>query len=643
MFSIKLKSILLLSTILVAGLTSICLAKDEGQAGLESNFHLGFGARAISMGRAFTAVADDPSAIYWNPAGLESVYQQSFTVFYTTLYEGGTYSFISYAFPTLNIGTLGFAIGRIGIGGIPNIDSDARPIDKDGSHDEYQAFLAYAKKLPWNITSGMTVRVIRRGFSNLNNDLYQGNYIDYGVGFDMGFMYSPEGFTSMFLQNWNFGLNIHNLFSPQLKEGEEVDAFPLSIRFGILRKLYFSNGGNNINVMLDFDYAQDRDLFFNMGLEYKFKELGMLRAGLDGSSPTFGAGAKYSFMQIDYSFGGSKYSEIFSPLHSVSLTFNFGLNRDELYEIVEAKRRAEEERLIAEIREADRRKFIAEHMQKADEYFTNTEWLDAIVEYQQVISQDPFNNRAQIMIDSADVMLQAEFTARQNKAIEEALDKERAEINQQFVNERFERGRLLLEQKLYTEALIEFNRALERSPGDETILGAISTTRRRLDQEITSLLQASRREYQSGNYSEALRLLTDARLLGGDNAEIQNEIEILNKRYKLAQKIQQGLGLYEIGEYDQALQVFEQAMSIDPTDELLRQYYEKAKIETEGKTEELPSNVERRYLEGVDKFLKGKYKEAITIWEEIRKEYPYNKKIIKAIEGAKERMEKAQK
>jgi cytochrome c-type biogenesis protein CcmH/NrfG len=84
-------------------------------------------------------------------------------------------------------------------------------------------------------------------------------------------------------------------------------------------------------------------------------------------------------------------------------------------------------------------------------------------------------------------------------------------------------------------------------------------------------------------------------------------------------------------------------MSIDPTDELLRQYYEKAKIETEGKTEELPSNVERRYLEGVDKFLKGKYQEAITIWEEIRKEYPYNKKIIKAIEGAKERMEKAQK
>jgi len=643
MFSIKIKSKLLLATILIVLFTSFCLAKDEGQAGTESNFHLGFGARAISMGRAFTAVADDPSAIFWNPAGLESVYQQSFTFFHAPLYEGATFSFISYAFPTLNIGTLGFAIGRIGVGGVPNRDEDQVLYDNNASRDDYQGFISYAKKLPWNFTGGMTVRIVRSGFSGTNNGIYQGDYIDYGVGFDMGFMYTPEGFTSIFLQDWNFGLNIRNLFSPQIKEVEEVDTFPLSIRLGILRKLYFSNGGNNVNIMLDFDYSQDRDLFFNMGLEYKFKELGMLRAGIDGSSPTFGAGAKYSFMQIDYAFGGSKYSKILSPIHSFSLTFNFGLNRDELQEIVEAKRQAEEERVIAEIREADRQKFISDHMKKADEYFGNSEWLDAIVEYQQVISQDPFNNHAQIMIDSADVKLQAQFDARQNEAIEVALDKERAEMNQKFVNERFERGRLLLEQKLYNEALIEFNRALERSPGDETIIGAITTTRRQLNLEITNLLQASRREYQSGNYSEALRLITDARLLGGDNAEILNEVEILSQRYKLAQKIQQGLGLYEIGEYDQALQIFEQAMSIDPSDELLRQYYEKTKVETEGKTEELPSNVERRYLEGIDKFLKGKYQEAITIWEEIRKEYPYNKKIIKAIEGAKERMERAQK
>src|SRR5580765_128324 len=34
---------------------------------------IGIGARAVGMGETFVAVANDPSAIYWNPAGLASL------------------------------------------------------------------------------------------------------------------------------------------------------------------------------------------------------------------------------------------------------------------------------------------------------------------------------------------------------------------------------------------------------------------------------------------------------------------------------------------------------------------------------------------------------------------------------------------
>lgn len=42
----------------------------------------------------------------------------------------------------------------------------------------------------------------------------------------------------------------------------------------------------------------------------------------------------------------------------------------------------------------------------------------------------------------------------------------------------------------------------------------------------------------------------------------------------------------------------------------------------------------------MDLFVKGKYQEAIDIWQEILKDYPYNKKVLTAIENARERLKK---
>ena len=47
---------------------------------------------------------------------------------------------------------------------------------------------------------------------------------------------------------------------------------------------------------------------------------------------------------------------------------------------------------------------------------------------------------------------------------------------------------------------------------------------------------------------------------------------------------------------------------------------------------------EKRYLDGMNEFLKGNYSEAITIWEEILIQQPYNKKVLRAVQGAKDKM-----
>lgn len=613
--------------------------QGSGDGGTESNFHIGYGARAMGLGSAFTALADDPTAVFWNPAGLENIYSQSFSAFYTQLIEGDYY-FIGYALPTLNIGTFGVGLGSIGVNGIEQTDAFNKTI---GSFDygEYQAYLSYAKTLFWDISAGTSVRVLYRGWPGLRDAGEAVDLNDFGVGADFGFLYKPRLFGSPILQDWAFGLNVINLFAPQMNEGDNIDEFPMTVKFGIFKKIRFTGAGS-INLLFDVDHSVNRDVRFHMGTEYSFRDMGMLRVGFNNSSLAFGAGVKYSMFQIDYGLGNSQATADFpdaglNTMHRISFTINFGLNRDELFAIAEERRIREEERIITDIREKDKQKFIAEHLQQADNYFGESNYLDAIVEYQQVIGADPFHFRAKVMLDSSNTLLQKGFQNQQALAVQDALDQERAESDLQFIEEHYERGRAYLDKKQFTEALIEFNIALERNPDQPTVQEAIRTTQRRLNEEISSLLQRSRRELQSGNYSEALRILSDARLLGGDDASVLREIETLTQRIKLQDNIRKGLELYDLGEYNQALELFEQALKSDPDNNLVKQYYERSKIEMASDQEQLDPEANRRYLQGVELFLLGKYSEAITIWRGILETHPYNKKVLEAIRNAEER------
>ncbi len=635
----KKKIIIICVLFLIINMPFILMAQD-GQGGTESNFHFGFGARAMGMGQAYTALANDPTAVFWNPAGLESVYNQNITFFHMTAIEGTLYDFLGYSLPTLHLGTFGVGIARMSTGDIQERNSQK----VEGSifaWEFYQAYVSYAKKLPYNVTAGFSIKVLREQWGQME---WSGDLNDTGVGMDVGFLYHPDFSTNILLRDWGFGVNLKNLFAPKLNAGESIDDYPLSIRLGMLRKIYFSGGGgNHLNIALDLDHSTNRDMLIHFGTEYQFRELGMIRLGYDAGSLSFGAGAIYRFLQLDYSYGSSQYDDYFQPTHRISLSFGFGKNRDELFEIAEAERIEEEQRIIAEMREADRQKFIAEHMQTAEDYFNNGEYFNAVVEYQQVISQDPFNQRANMMLDSSNSMLQKNFAQEQAVAVQSAIDKDRAERDREYVNEHFEKGRALLDQKKFTEALIEFNIALERDPENETIRAGINTTNRRITEETNNLIRQARREFDNENYAEALRLLADARLLGGDNAQIQAEIEPLTMRIRLQQNIQNGLGLFEIGEYDQALQIFEEVLRANPDDQLVRQYYDRAKIETVGAQEKMDPETERRYLQGVDLYVKGRYREAIQIWEEILKNHPYNKKVLTAVRGANDRLEKENK
>lgn len=117
---------------------------------------VGVGARALGMGNAFTAVTNDVTSGYWNPAGLLGVKGDLQVGAMHSEYFAGIakYDYIGLAKPIDSVSTIGFSFIRFGIDNIPNtidlIDPSGN-IDYDRittfSSADHAFILSYARKL----------------------------------------------------------------------------------------------------------------------------------------------------------------------------------------------------------------------------------------------------------------------------------------------------------------------------------------------------------------------------------------------------------------------------------------------------------------------------------------------------------------
>ncbi|MDI6642132.1 MAG: hypothetical protein QME68_07480, partial [Elusimicrobiota bacterium] len=77
----------------------------------------GTGARAFALAGAYSAIADDATATYYNSAALGILQYKEFLASYSQLWENTNYSFLAYAHPLLDRGAIGVNIVRLYSGG----------------------------------------------------------------------------------------------------------------------------------------------------------------------------------------------------------------------------------------------------------------------------------------------------------------------------------------------------------------------------------------------------------------------------------------------------------------------------------------------------------------------------------------------
>ena len=580
----------------------------EGDAGRESLFNLGAGARGMAMGRAFAALSGDASAPFWNPAATSTIDKANLMAFRTTLFMNTNYDCLGIAYPFVDLGVFSFSAGRIGTDGIEKRDIDNRLIETFSSSETRFGF-SYARAIGYGLHGGLTFKIV-------SNNV--GDFSGSGAGADLGFQYSPTKFQWLTL-----GASFIDLFQPRVKLQSVEDRYKTVSRFGAIADKNI-NDKMDLTAGFDIEKTAGRSAIFHMGAELEFLKQYFLRLGLDRGRLTFGGGLLYRSIGLDYAYESVEY---LGGSHRISFSFTFGSS-------VSEKRRQRRASLVREERELWERALSNQAdsmLTLADSLRSRQEFQDALGNYQKVLGLNPESEHARIMSDS---MMNVIISG----AIEGVADRKRKEL----ISGRVESALNDFNEGKFNTAISKYRLLLDIDPGNETIIDLLASAEQNLSTELSEKRETAIRLQNQGDNAGALAEWSRVLALDEDNPEAESRIDELKKEMEGNELIANALSLINAGRYSEAVDLLERAGRIRPDDRSIRSLISETRAKSTPPTtiEDIKSNADHwnRYLSGLESYQSSDYKKAIEIWTELENIYPNNSDLRKNINQAGERL-----
>ncbi len=300
--------------VLMVGSVAPVLASSVGGTSGGEVLSIPVGARAVAMGEAFTAMADDVSSLYWNPAGIAILNQSEASFMHSQWLKDLTYNNASVAVPLEN-GGIGTSLSYLSYGNIDGFDSKGNPA---GSVNAYSGVATLGGGLLGDLWSA--------GF-NLKG--VQGQLADVkatGFAADLGAtLIYPKEVQGGTLRA---AATVRNLGSG-LKYIDQTDPFPREWRVGLAAVQMMNQ---KLNLSLDYGKERDTDGSVYAGAEYWALPYIALRAGYAGSHTESsgvraGLGLKIKDLAFNYAF--SPYGDL-GMTHRYELSMKFGTIRPTL-------------------------------------------------------------------------------------------------------------------------------------------------------------------------------------------------------------------------------------------------------------------------------------------------------------------------
>ncbi len=319
--------------ILMAGKPATAGAKYAGEF-----IAIGVGGRALGMGGAYSAIANDVTAGYWNPAGLTQLEYPQLSLMHDERFAGlVNYDYAAVALPYGRLATFGISLIRLGVDNIPNtqfagLDANGNLLSPDQIANfaridtsrvtyfnaaDWAFYFSYAKRHSDDFSYGANLKLIRR---------IQDAGSATGIGFDVGAQYRlfPDLSLGVTVQDitttliaWNTGTT--EILTPTVKIGggyfyrigdfQITPAFDTDIRFE--GRKYASQA-----------YVGPVSFDFHSGCEVTYQHFAALRFGYSElGSLNIGAGIHLPKIDLDYTFVKFDSENQLGNTHRISLAF----------------------------------------------------------------------------------------------------------------------------------------------------------------------------------------------------------------------------------------------------------------------------------------------------------------------------------
>ncbi|MDD5687705.1 MAG: PorV/PorQ family protein [Elusimicrobia bacterium] len=590
------------------------------------------GVRGAGMGEAFTAVADDMNAIYWNPAGLSQVKYKGVSAEYLKWFQDIDYQTVSFVLP-LNIGTFAGSLYNLSFGKIEGYNAGGVPTDKISTFD--RAFIvSYSNILYQKLSAGANIKVIQEKLDDDETICLAG---------DVGLLFKAEKPAPV-----NLAVAVQNI-------GNSVteDPLPLNIKLGASSK--FLN--DDLTFDVDYNIPKDRVGYFNVGTEYQFLDLLMLRVGYkfrDINGIRFGFGVGNEKISFDYAF---------APYGLLGDTHHFGMNiyfgKSHELDVINEK--------------------IEKYLKKGKRYFEKKDLIEAQEEFKNVLVYDPTNQEAKDYLDKITVHIseaniekhlvsgkkylekndflkaEQEFTSvllvdKENVQAKKYL----AEVQEGLLKEKKQRLEILFNQGLEFYNRDEFEDAIsiwekvilldpEHASSKEYIVKAKidieKRERRKLDERYKILYEKALEFYNKGNYKKALGLFTEISQKSDGTLKVDDYLT--KTKEKVANMyLKEGQKLFENGFYKEAITVLNKSLECVPDYKEALDYIKKCQEKVNEEFEKNKVLADEYNNKGLIEYNQGNLKEAIKFWEDALKLNPGHESAAKNLERAKKELKK---